>query len=66
MKVYLLYGNNGELYDDYYEWVEGVYTTREKARERKKELDKKAEKDHKKEPFYGKRTYWIKEYEVIE
>ncbi len=66
MKVYLLYGNNGEMYEDYYEWVEGVYINREKARKRKKELDKKAEKDHKKEPIYGKHTYWIKEYEVIE
>ena len=66
MKVYLLYGNNGEMFEDYYEWVEGVYINREKARKEKYKLTRKAKQDCKKRIDWEERQYWIKEYEVIE
>lgn len=66
MKVYLLYGNNGEMYEDYYEWIEGVYIDKEKARKQKDKLTRKAKQDYKKGIDWEERKYWIKEYEVIE
>lgn len=31
MKVYLVYFDNGEAYEDYYEWVEAAFDSEEKA-----------------------------------
>lgn len=66
MSIYIIKGNNGEMYDDYYEWIEEVFFNRQKAEKRLKELKKEAHDDYKKEPIYEERQYKIEEYEVTE
>lgn len=64
MKIYVIIGDNGELYDDYYEWVDSVYIDKGNAQKELKRLRAKAERDYKKDKFYPKRNYRIKEFET--
>jgi hypothetical protein len=64
MKIYVIIGDNGEIYEDYYEWVEAVYIAKENAQKELKRLRSKAERDHKKDKFFAKRRYRIKEFET--
>lgn len=66
MSIYIIKGNNGEMYDDYYEWIEEVFFDRRKAEKRVKELKKEARKDYKKDQLYEERQYKIEEYDVTE
>ena len=38
MKVYVIIKNNEEEYEDYFEWIEEIYSNKEKAKIRFKEL----------------------------
>lgn len=65
MKIYIIKGNNGEMYEDYYEWIESVYIDKEKARKERDRLNRKAKRDYKKEQgWYELRSYKIETYEV--
>lgn len=64
MKIYVIIGDNGETFEDYYEWVEAVYIAKENAQKELKRLRDEAEKDYKKDKFYPKRKYRIKEFET--
>ena len=60
MKVYLVFINNGEEYEDNYEWLDNVYSTEDLAKARKKELKKKYKKS------YYEHTFRIEVKTVIE
>lgn len=64
MKIYVIIGDNGETFEDYYEWVEAVYIAKGNAQKELKRLRAKAERDYKKDEFYPKRNYRIKEFET--
>lgn len=64
MKIYVIIGDNGEAFEDYYEWVDSVYIDKGNAQKELKRLRAKAERDHKKDKFYPKRNYRIKEFET--
>lgn len=67
MKVYIIKGNNGEMYEDYYEWIESVYIDKEKACKERDRLNRKSKRDYKKEKgLYELRSYKIETYEVVE
>jgi hypothetical protein len=60
MKIYLIQGNSGEVYpEDYYEWIEGIYLSKENAKKELKRLKAKAKRDHKKDNFWAEREYKI-------
>jgi N-acetylneuraminic acid mutarotase len=59
MKIYLIQGNNNEAYDQYYEWIEGIYLAKENAKKELKKLKTKARKDYKKNQFFAERQYKI-------
>lgn len=63
MKIFMIKGNNDEIYEDYYEWVESIWVDKDNAKNELKELRKKAAKDYKKDPYY-KRIYKIIELET--
>lgn len=64
MKIYVIIGDNGETFEDYYEWVDSVYIAKGNAQKELKRLRSKAERDYKKDKFYSKRNYRIKEFET--
>lgn len=66
MKVYVIIGDNGEMYEDYYTWIECVCATMEVAKKRKKELDKRAKKSYKSGEVWSLGHYEIKEFDVLE
>ena len=45
MKIYIIYGNNGGKYDDYYEWIEGLYLAKGNALKEIERLKKEKPKD---------------------
>ncbi len=64
MKIYAIRGNNGEEYEDYYEWIEkDVYLQKENAEKELKRLRNKATRDYRKDSWY-KREYKIEEYNI--
>lgn len=64
MKVYIIKGNNGEMYEDYYEWIEAIYLNKENAKKELNRLKQQARIDWLKEPLYEERQYTIEEYET--
>ena len=64
MKIYVIIGDNGETFEDYYEWVDSVYIAKGNAQKELKRLRAKAERDYKKDKLYPKRNYRIKEFET--
>ena len=59
MKIYLIQGNNGEMAEDYYEWIEGIYLAEGNAEKELKKLKAKAKRDYKKDHFWAERQYKI-------
>jgi hypothetical protein len=59
MKIYLIQGNNNEVYDQYYEWIEGIYLAKENAKKELKKLRAKARRDYEKNTLYAERQYEI-------
>lgn len=59
MKIYLIQGNNNEAYDQYYEWIEGIYLAKENAKKELKKLRAKAREDYEKNTLYAERQYEI-------
>lgn len=64
MKIYVIIGDNGETFEDYYEWVDSVYIAKGNAQKELKRLRAKAVRDYKKDELYPKRNYRIKEFET--
>ncbi|WP_298061761.1 hypothetical protein [uncultured Rikenella sp.] len=54
MKIYIIKGNNNEVYEDYYEWIQSVYLNKENAEKEIEVLKKK----------YEENNYYIEEYEI--
>ena len=64
MKIYVIKGNNGGDYEDYYEWIEkDVYLVKENAQKELNRLRSKATRDYKKDRW-RKRAYKIEEYNI--
>ena len=59
MKIYLILGNNNEAYDQYYEWIEGIYLAKENAKKELKKLRTKSKEDYEKNDLYAERQYEI-------
>lgn len=59
MKIYLIQGNNNEAYEQYYEWIEGIYLAKKNAEKELKKLRTKARKDYKENTLYAERQYEI-------
>lgn len=57
MKIYLIQGNNNEVYDQYIEWIEGIYLAKENAKNELKKLKAKARRDYKKDQLFAERQY---------
>lgn len=77
MKVYIIIENNLEDYDDYREWIEEVYSDKEKVEKRLVELVKnnhcKKDRLDNIEDFYKRQevdgnvgAYRLEEHEVLE
>lgn len=59
MKIYLIQGNNNEVYDQYIEWIEGIYLSKESAKKELKKLRTIAREDYEKDQFFAERQYKI-------
>ena len=59
MKIYLIQGNNNEVYDQYYEWIEGIYLAKENAKKELKKLRTIAREDYEKDQLFAERQYEI-------
>ncbi len=59
MKIYLIQGNNNEVYDQYYEWIEGIYLSKENAKKELKKLRAKARRDYEKDQTFAESQYEI-------
>lgn len=69
-KIYLVYQDNGEPYEDYYEWVKKVFDDKQEAENYKQMLELDEETAFKKaveeNNYREKCRFWIKEEELIE
>lgn len=61
MKIYMIKGNNGEEYEDYSEWIESIYLSKENAKKELAKLRKQAKKRFKKGETYEEFQYWLEE-----
>lgn len=59
MKIYLIQGNNNEVYDQYLEWIEGIYLSKENAKKELEKLRVKARRDYAKNQLFAERQYEI-------
>lgn len=59
MKIYLIQGNNNEVYDQYIEWIEGIYLSKENAKKELKKLRTIAREDYEKDQIFAERQYEI-------
>ena len=59
MKIYLIQGNNNEVYDQYIEWIEGIYLSKENAKKELKKLRTIAREDYEKDQLFAERQYEI-------
>ena len=69
-KIYLVYQDNGESYEDYYEWIKKVFDNKQEAENYKQMLEIEEEAAFKKaveeNDYREKCRFWIKEEELIE
>ena len=69
-KIYLVYQDNGESYEDYYEWIKKVFDNKQEAENYKQMLEIDEETAFKKaveeNDYREKCRFWIKEEELIE
>ena len=66
MKVYVVWGDNGESWEDNYQWIECICSTRKIAEEKIKKLNKKAKQMLKRKEIWDLWTYRIKEFDLLE
>lgn len=59
MKIYLIQGNNNEEYDQYIDWIEGIYLSKETAKKELKKLRTIAREDYEKDQLFAERQYEI-------
>lgn len=59
LKLYLIQGNNNEEYDQYLEWIEGIYLSKETAKKELKKLRTIAREDYEKDQLFAERQYEI-------
>lgn len=69
-KIYLVYQDNGESYEDYYEWIKKVFDDKQEAENYKQMLEIDEETAFKKaieeNDYREKCRFWITEEELIE
>lgn len=66
MKVYVVWGDNGEMWEDNYRWIECMCSTFELATQKQKKLNDKAKEMYKNHETWSLWSYTVKEYEVLE
>ena len=64
MTLYIIHGDNNEMYEDYYEWIEGIYLSEINAKKELVKLKRQAEKDYQEDMFYPKRRYRLRKCET--
>lgn len=63
-KVYIVFEDNGELYDDYYKWINKVFSEKEQAEKYVENQKKNEQKSWRKLHHYEKHNFWLEEYTV--
>lgn len=64
MTLYIIHGDNNEMYEDHYEWIEGIYLSEINAKKELVKLKRQAEKDYQKDMFYPKISYRLRKCET--
>ena len=62
MKVWIVWGDNGETYEDHSDWVESVHRSKAGADRAMKRLNAKAEAERK--LYRPLTTYTVRDYKV--
>ena len=63
-KVYIVFEDNGELYDDYYKWINKVFSEKEQAEKYVKNSKENEQKSWIKLQHYREHDFWLEEYTV--
>ena len=63
-KVYIVFEDNGELYDDYYKWINKVFSKKEQAEKYVKNSKENEQNSWIKLHHYEKHYFWLEEYTV--
>lgn len=63
-KVYIVFEDNGELYEDYYKWINKIFDTEERAKKYIKNSKAKEQRLCKKQPYRESHDFWLEEYEL--
>lgn len=63
-KVYIVFEDNGELYEDYYKCINKVFSEKEQAEKYVKNAKENEQKSWIKLHHYEKHNFWLEEYIV--
>lgn len=63
-KVYIVFEDNGQLYDDYDKWVNKVFDMKDQAKKYIKKSKAKEQRLYKKNSYYDKHDFWLEEYTI--
>lgn len=65
-KVYVVFQDNGESFEDYDYWITKIFSSEEKAKKYIKNSKAKEQRLCEKLPYRDKHDFWLKEYEIEE
>lgn len=63
-KVYIVFEDNGELYEDYRKWIDKVFSEKEQAEKYVKNANENEQKSWIKLHHYEEHDFWLEEYTV--
>ena len=63
-KIYIVFEDNGEIYEDYDKWINKIFGTQEQARRYIKNSKAKEKRLCKKQPYRDVHDFWLEEYEL--
>lgn len=63
-KIYIVFEDNGEMYEDYDKWINKVFSKKEQAEKYVKNLKKNEQKSWRKLQHDEEHDFWLEEYTV--
>ena len=63
-KVYIVFEDNEELYEDYRKWIDKVFSEKEQAEKYVKNARENEQKSWRKLQHYQEHDFWLEEYIV--
>ncbi len=63
-KIYIVFEDNGEAYEDYDKWIDKIFDTQEQAKRYIKNSKGKEKRLCEKRPYHDVHDFWLEEHEI--